>query len=112
MNSLKDELNTRLLASVQAVARGAQEREEAAREIGARLHQERETSGAGLRVVARSMNISAGHLHDLELGRRHWTPRLIEGFLAALTAAGPVGGSSTMAVESAAPVETGETSQS
>lgn len=45
--------------------------------LGAELRKLREKAGLSGRQVARRMHISAPYLSDLELGRRHWTPKLV-----------------------------------
>jgi len=44
----------------------------------------RQRAGLRLREVARRMELSAGYVCDLELGRRHWSEELVQRFQAAL----------------------------
>jgi len=53
-------------------------------EIGADIRQRRLTLGLSVAAVARVIGISRPYLGDLELGRRHWTARLLHGAVTAL----------------------------
>ena len=47
------------------------------RAMGAELRRMREESGLSLREVARQLDMVAGYLSDLELGKRGWSVELI-----------------------------------
>lgn len=52
--------------------------------VGAKLRVARKRAHLGLREMAAEMGISSGYLHDLEHGRRNWTPKLLTDYNAAL----------------------------
>lgn len=49
-------------------------------ELGIRMRQRREKAGLTLTAMANQLDLSAAYLCDLELGRRHWSPKLIEAY--------------------------------
>lgn len=55
-----------------------------ARKIGWGLRVARKRLGIGLREMAAEIGVSSGYLHDLEHGRRNWTPELLTDYNAAL----------------------------
>lgn len=54
------------------------------RNAGAVLCGERERARVSRRLVARAMDISEGHLRDMERGNRNWSNEQVERFRAAL----------------------------
>jgi predicted transcriptional regulator len=54
------------------------------KKIGWQLREARKFARIGLREMAAEIGVSYGHLHDLEHGRRNWTPRLLTDYNAAL----------------------------
>lgn len=52
--------------------------------LGASARSKRERSGISLRDLARTLNISAAYLSDLELGRRSWPIGLSSRYVTAL----------------------------
>lgn len=57
--------------------------------LGHDLRAEREGMGISQAEVARMMKISATMVCDLELGRRNWTPKMIDRYLAAVRGTKP-----------------------
>lgn len=51
---------------------------------GQEMRQLREAAGMSLRRVAELMEFSAAYVSDLELGRREWSPKLIQAYKKAL----------------------------
>ncbi len=54
------------------------------RATGRQVRKFRERSGASLRLVARTMDISPPYLSDLELGKKNWTQVLLDGVESAI----------------------------
>jgi ribosome-binding protein aMBF1 (putative translation factor) len=52
--------------------------------LGHKMRQEREGRGIAQSEVASYMKLSQQYVSDLELGRRPWTPKLIERYLKAV----------------------------
>jgi len=57
------------------------------RKIGWDLRTARKFARIGLREMATEIGVSSGYLHDLEHGRRNWTPKLIANYNAAVNCA-------------------------
>ena len=53
-------------------------------DIGARMQQIRKDAGLRLRDVAGLMRLSVGYISDLEHGRKNWSERLINFYIAAV----------------------------
>lgn len=57
--------------------------------IGHRMRALREAAGLAQIEVARALGFTGTYLCDLEAGRRNWTPKLIDRYLAAVKATKP-----------------------
>lgn len=71
-----------LLNGIARRYRVEQEWRELHREIGAAMRSRREVCGKSLRLVAKEIGKSSAYISDLELGRRNWTPEILNLYLA------------------------------
>lgn len=57
--------------------------------MGHKMRQEREACGISQAEVGRAIGLSSNYISDLEAGRRRWTAKMAERYLAALKSIKP-----------------------